>query len=174
MIKKQSERFICPECGCEEYEIMEHEDYMKYEDGTLIGTFPSYMAECKNCRQPVFMNYIDKENRRIMSKFEREHFDLMSLEEIKALPRIYEISGADFLTVMEFGETHDIDGNNNWEYFDIWDGDTPTDEEEKKLKKVQNDPKCYIKLLKTAKDSIPEDVYARSLETAERLAKKGK
>lgn len=170
MLKKKSERFECIECGCEEYDIEELETRVKDENGNLIGRYPTYVATCKRCGQPMFMDYIDRENKKLEAAFLREHFNLLSVEEIRKLPRRYNISRKDFMTVLSLGTCHQID-ENTWEVFDIWAGDAPNDEEEQKLKKVKRDPKYFIELLKEAKDKLEDEVYNRALETAQKLIK---
>lgn len=92
MRKNKNEKFECIACGCEEYEIKNYGATLKEEDGTIIGRYPFYVAECKECGQPVFMDYLDRENKRVEAEFMRKHFDLLSVEEIRKLPRRYNVS----------------------------------------------------------------------------------
>lgn len=170
MKKDTREKFECIECGCEEYEIEKLETRVKDENGNLIGRYPTYVATCKECGQPMFMDYIDRENKKLEAAFLREHFNLLSTEEIRRLPRRYNISREDFMKILGIGTSHQID-ENTWEVFDIWAGDVPNDEEEQKLKKVNKDPKFFIKLLNDAKDRLSEEVYNRALARAEQLSK---
>ena len=171
MLKKdKSESFKCLACGCTEYDIKNYGAIYRDEDtGKVIGRIPFYMAVCKDCGQPSHMRYIDKENRRVESEFERNNAEMLSLDQIKSLPRRYNVSRADFLKVMHISNVHDVDGNNNWEEFDIWDGDLPSNDEEERLEKVYKNPKAWIEVRKANKDLVSKEVYERSVERAESL-----
>lgn len=171
MLKKnKSEKFVCPVCGCEEYDIKNNGSVYKDENGKVIGKCDYYVPTCRNCGQPVHMEYVDKANRKAEAEFERNKWpDMLTADQIKSLPRRYNLSRDEFLRVMHISNVHDKDGENNWETFDIWDGDLPSNDEEERLEKVYHDPKAWMDILEANKNLVTKETYERSMERAKTL-----
>ena len=172
MLRKFESR-ICPECEKEitEYQVDEFDSRFERSDGSLIGTCKKEQASCPYCGQPLYVEELEKEYKHRRSECLSEWFGLMSLGEICALPRRYNISREHFETVLGITEFHKTTSG-EIDKWCLWDGDTPNADEELALESVRDNPEYFIEMLEARRDLIPEDAYEKSLARAKMLADK--
>lgn len=164
---------ICPHCGSQKGYRTDDVNVMFYSDAERkreVGRYKEKQAVCKACGLPIYVREIADENAKALAEYRRSHDGFMSLEEIKKLPKKYDIDRKSFVKVCGFKSTHIISGVRV--RFNLWKGDIPTHAEDAQLKRFRANPKEFMMKLEKAKPVLEPEVYERSMKRTKELVAK--
>lgn len=151
---------FCPECRQDvKYSVKE-----KAEVAELKGEayeFTSHTAYCEKCGGEVYVAELEDENLKALYDAYRQKHDIISLEDIRAIPEKYNIGKRPLSLLLGWGEQT---------FSRYYDGDMPTKQYSEILKQIYSDPAYYLSLLEKSKDNLKSDkAYKKSKATTEGL-----
>lgn len=127
-------------------------------------TFKGQEAICDNCNKPVFVEEIDNANRiALYASFKKEN-DIISVSEIKAILRKYNIGAKPLSELLGWGI------NTIPRYLK---GDIPKADYSAKLRRIAAEPDYFLSLLKGASDILKPVAYDKSMRATEEAIKGG-
>lgn len=134
-----------------------NEYFIKEENlsGSLKGNIYSYKgkkAYCKKCHKVVFVHEINDYNLYKLNESYRKKNNIISLDDIKDIPKKYNIGKRPLSIVLGWGELT---------YSRFIEADTPTKEYSETLIKIRDDIDYFEKLLDNSKDKISKIAYEK-------------
>ncbi len=131
--------------------------------GTIRGVEYKYKGKeaiCKNCGRLVFVPELNDENLDALYSVYRKTNDIVSLEDVRSIPKKYNIGKKPLSLLLGWGEQT---------LSRYLDGDVPSRQNSETLKELAINPISYLNLLETNKDKITELVYEKSKKAADAL-----
>jgi len=151
---------FCPECRQDvKFSVKENVDSAELKGEAY--DFTSKTAYCDECGAEVYVPEIEDENLKALYDVYRQKHDIISLEEIRAIPEKYNIGKRPLSLLLGWGEQT---------FSRYYDGDMPAKQYSEKLKQVLADPAYYLSLLETGKENLKSDkAYEKSKAATEIL-----
>lgn len=151
---------FCPECRQDvKFSIKE-----KTESAELKGEVYEFISKttfCEKCGGEVYVPEIEDENLKSLYDVHRQRNDIISLEDIRAIPEKYSIGKRPLSLLLGWGEQT---------FSRYYEGDMPTKQYSEKLKEVFSDPAYYLSLLENGKNNLKSNkAYEKSKVATERL-----
>lgn len=126
----------CPICNGE-LQVSEHEKEA-YIGDKLVGHYTEKHLMCKNCYARVFDRALEEENRQSRNEFWRKYYNLISLEDIKKLPRRLKATREVISKALKISNKGPLDN------LTVWDGELPTKEESERMEKALNNVNYFL------------------------------
>lgn len=151
---------FCPECRQDvKYSVRE-----KTESADLKGEayeFTSLTAYCEKCGGEIYVAELEDANLKVLYDAYRQRHDIISLEDIRAIPEKYNIGKRPLSLLLGWGEQT---------FSRYYDGDMPTKQYSELLRQIYADPTYYLSLLEKSKDNLKSDkAYEKSKAATEGL-----
>ena len=127
--------------------------------GVEIVRYPGKDCYCNECGNPVFVDWIDDENRASFSAVFRQKHSIISLEDILKIPEIYNIGKRPLSLLLGWGELT---------YSRYADGQMPSVKYSNVLKELLRNPVAYSSLLERNKDMISDVTYRKTRAACDR------
>lgn len=123
--------------------------------------FVSQKAYCEKCASEVYVAKLEDDNLKALYDVYRQKNDIVSLEEIRAIPKKYGIGKRPLSLLLGWGEQT---------FSRYYDGDMPTKQYSEILKKIYSDPRYYLSLLESSKEKLISDkTYKKSMSATKNL-----
>ncbi|NLD05943.1 MAG: DUF4065 domain-containing protein [Synergistaceae bacterium] len=152
---------FCPECREDvRYSVIKREETAKLKGETY--EFVSHIAFCEKCGEEIYVALLEDRNLKALYDAYRQRHDIISLENIRAIPEKYGIGKRPLSLLLGWGELT---------FSRYYDGDIPTKQYSQILKKIYSDPVYYLSsLLEGNKDKLKSDkTYEKSKAETEKL-----
>ncbi|ADY55507.1 phage-associated protein-like protein [Syntrophobotulus glycolicus DSM 8271] len=151
---------FCPECRQDaKYSVKE-----KTESAELKGEvyeFTAQTAYCEQCGEEVYVAELEDANLKALYDVYRQKNEIISLEDIQAIPEKYNIGKRPLSLLLGWGEQT---------FSRYYDGDMPTKQYSEILKQIYADPAYYLSLLEKSKENLKsEKAYEKSKASTQRL-----
>jgi uncharacterized phage-associated protein len=134
------------------------------ETATLKGAayeFVSRSAYCEQCGNAVYVAELEDRNLKSLYAEYRQRNDIISLDDVRAIPEKYNIGKKPLSLLLGWGEQT---------FSRYYDGDMPTKQYSDALKRIYASPSDYLSLLESGKDNLKsKTTYDKSKSMAERL-----
>lgn len=151
---------FCPVCREDvEFAVLKNKEtpILKGE----VYEFVSQKAYCEKCASEVYVAKIEDDNLKALYDVYRQKNDIVSLEEIRAIPKKYGIGKRPLSLLLGWGEQT---------FSRYYDGDLPTKQYSEILKKIYSDPGYYLSLLESNREKLMSDkTYKKSLAVTKNL-----
>lgn len=138
---------FCPECRRDvKYSVKKRVD-----TGELKGEvyeFTSQTAYCANCGEEVYVAELEDANLKTLYDAYRQRHDIISLDDIRAIPEKYNIGKRPLSLLLGWGEQT---------FSRYYDGDMPTKQYSKTLKQIYSDPAFYLSILKSNRGNLKSE-----------------
>ena len=147
-------KIFCTECR----EFIEYDIEEKEVTEELKGKEYTYIAEvtrCPICGEEVYVGEIDDRNMKKLYDEYRKDEDILSVEEIREIPEIYNISKKKLSKILGWGENT---------FSRYYDGKTPSKRYSDILKELKGNPIKYLEILDANKELIKQNEYQNSKE----------
>lgn len=155
----KEKKVFCEECRkLVNYKISEKETTRKLKDTNV--KFIEKIATCCECGGEVYVDELNDLNLDELYTQYRIANDIISLNEIRQIPKMYGIGKRPLSMVLGWGEQT---------FSRYYDGYIPTKQYSKILKTIFGNPYAYLTILGTNKDQISEVAYIKSRKAAEKL-----
>jgi putative zinc finger/helix-turn-helix YgiT family protein len=126
-----------------------------------VYEFTSQTAYCEKCGGEIYVAELDDANLKALYDAYRQRHDIISLEDIRAIPEKYNIGKRPLSLLLGWGEQT---------FSRYYDGDMPTKQYSEILKQICADPAYYLSLLERSKDNLKSDkAYEKSKTATETL-----
>ena len=152
----------CPECGHKGYEINKILAYADYDIfGNPNENGPKYLhmeAYCPVCKHLIYVDSIRQENIKNATNAQRKYFGLVSLSELKLLPKRYGVPREMVNIILDLDSElalKDSFGKS------IWEGEILTSDESDRVRMAINDASYFLKMLDEHKAVLPTEFYER-------------
>lgn len=123
--------------------------------------FVSHKAYCEKCAGEVYVAKLEDDNLKALYDVYREKNDIISLEEIRAIPKKYGIGKRPLSLLLGWGEHT---------FSRYCDGDIPTKQYSEILRKISSDPRYYLSLLESNREKLMSDkTYKKSMTVTKNL-----
>ena len=151
---------FCPECRQDvKYSVKENTESAELKGD--VYEFVSHTAFCEKCGSEVYVAELEDENLKALYDAYRQKHDIISLEDIRAIPKKYNIGKRPLSLLLGWGEQT---------FSRYYDGDMPTKQYSKILQQIYADPAYYLSLLERSKGNLKSDkAYEKSKATTETL-----
>mgnify|MGYP000850270327 FL=1 len=151
---------FCPECRQDvKYSVKENTESAELKGD--VYEFVSHTAFCEKCGREVYVAEIEDENLKALYDAYRQKHDIISLEDIRAIPKKYNIGKRPLSLLLGWGEQT---------FSRYYDGDMPTKQYSKILQQIYADPAYYLSLLERNKSNLKSDkAYEKSKAITEML-----
>lgn len=150
---------FCPECRQDvKYSVSEDTASAKLKGE--VYEFTSHTAYCEKCGGEVYAAKLEDENLKSLYDAYRQKNDIISLEDIRAIPEKYNIGKRPLSLLLGWGEQT---------FSRYYDGDMPTKQYSKILKQIYADPDYYLSLLERGKDNMKSDKAYKKSKTATKM-----
>ena len=151
---------FCPECRQDvKYSVKENTESAKLKGE--IYEFTSRTAYCEKCGGEVYVAELEDGNLESLYDAYRRRHEIISLEDIRAIPEKYNIGKRPLSLLLGWGEQT---------FSRYYDGDMPTKQYSEILRRIYSDPAYYLSLLERSKDNLKSDkAYQKSKAVTERL-----
>lgn len=151
---------FCPECRQDvKYSVKENTESAELKGE--VYEFTSHAAHCAKCGGEVYVAELEDENLKVLYDAYRQKHDIISLEDIRAIPEKYNIGKRPLSLLLGWGEQT---------FSRYYDGGMPTKQYSERLKQIYSDPAYYLSLLKKNKDNLKSDkAYEKSKAATERI-----
>lgn len=151
---------FCPECREDvRYSVIKREETAKLKGDTY--EFVSHIAFCEKCGEEIYVAQLEDRNLKALYDAYRQRHDIVSLENIRAIPEKYGIGKRPLSLLLGWGELT---------FSRYYDGDMPTKQYSQILKKIYSDPVYYLSYLEGNKDKLKSDkTYEKSKAETEKL-----
>jgi len=153
---------FCEKChGVKDYRIE-----MVKKEKDIKGELINYIAKeayCTDCGEQIFISSIRDYNLDMMDKAYREKAELITIEEIEKILKMYNIGKRPLSKLLGWGEVT---------LTRYLDGDIPTKQYSEKLKEILDKPEYVDGLLERNRNDISESTYKKSKEAINELFKK--
>lgn len=151
---------FCPGCRQDmKYSINENIESAKLKGE--VYEFISYTAFCEKCGGEIYVAELEDANLKALYDAYRQRHDIISLEDIRAIPEKYNIGKRPLSLLLGWGEQT---------FSRYFDGDMPTKQYSETMKQICIDPVYYLSLLERGKENLKSDkAYAKSKTAAEIL-----
>ena len=151
-----NQNVFCPECRLDmKYSVKE-----KNESAELKGElyeFTSHTAYCAKCGEEVYVAELEDANLKALYDAYRQRHDIITLENIRAIPEKYNIGKRPLSLLLGWGEQT---------FSRYYDGDMPTKQYSEILKQIYADPAYYFSLLERSKENLKSDKAYKKSKTA--------
>ena len=157
-------KIFCTECR----EFIEYNIEEKEVTEELKGKEYTYIAEvttCPICGEEVYVGEIDDRNMKKLYDEYRKEEGILSAEEIREIPKMYNISKKKLSKILGWGD-------NTFSRF--YDGKTPSKRYSDILKELKENPTIYLDILEVNKELIKQKEYQKSKEAALKVLKSNK
>ena len=147
-----TQRTWCYNCGYEGYVTEEVDAPLLFDEyGQAIegATYKYVEAYCPKCKTLIEVDSIREENIERKRQAEREHFGLISYEELRKIPKRYGVPREAVNIIL------DLEGES------IWEGEPLSSDESDRAKKALEDPRYFLERMDEVKDSLPRELYER-------------
>ena len=104
--------------------------------------FVSQKAYCEKCASEVYVAKLEDDNLKALYDVYRQKNDIVSLEEIRAIPKKYGIGKRPLSLLLGWGEQT---------FSRYYDGDMPTKQYSEILKKIYSDHLYFLSLLESSR-----------------------
>lgn len=151
---------FCPECRQSvRYAVKESIDSAELKGE--VYEFTAHTACCEKCGREIYVAELEDENLKALYDAYRQRNDLVSLEEIRAIPEKYNIGKRPLSLLLGWGEQT---------FSRYYDGDMPTKQYSEILRRICADPAYYLSILESSKDRLKsEKAYEKSKAVTESL-----
>lgn len=123
--------------------------------------FVSQKAYCEKCASEVYVAKLEDDNLKALYDVYRQKNDVISLEEIRTIPKKYGIGKRPLSLLLGWGEQT---------FSRYYDGDMPTKQYSEILKKICYDPGYYLFMLESNREKLISDrTYKKSMAVAKNL-----
>ena len=161
----------CYWCGCEDYEISEHEAYALHdENGNPIG--PKYkhiVVYCPECEHVFQIEEVNQGNLERKRQAERDFLGVVPYEDFLKLPKKYGVPREMIDIILNLES--DLMLKDGAYGVSLWDGEVPTSDESDRIQKALDDPAYFLECMD--KTDLPDDFCKRVRPRIEKMAKKG-
>lgn len=144
-------KIFCTECR----EFIEYNIEEKEVTEELKGKEYTYIAEvttCPICGEEVYVGEIDDRNMKKLYDEYRKEEGILSAEEIREIPKMYNISKKKLSKILGWGD-------NTFSRF--YDGKTPSKRYSDILKELKENPTRYFDILEVNKELIKQKEYQK-------------
>lgn len=151
---------FCPECRQDlKYSVKEIKDTAELKGE--VYEFNSHIAYCEKCGGEVYVAELEDKNLKALYDAYRQRHEIISLEDIRAIPEKYNIGKRPLSLLLGWGEQT---------FSRYYDGDMPTKQYSDILKKIYAEPAYYLSMLEKSKDKLKSDkAYEKSKKVTEML-----
>lgn len=151
---------FCPECRRDvNFSVTEKADSAELKGE--VYNFISKTAYCDECDAEVYVPAIEDENLKSLYDAYRQKHNIISLENIQAIPQKYNIGKRPLSLLLGWGEQT---------FSRYYDGDVPARQYSDKLKQVLADPAYYLSLLESGRNYLKSNkAYEKSKATTQSL-----
>lgn len=151
---------FCPECRQDvRFSVREKPDSAELKGE--VYEFISKNAYCDECGTEVYVPEIEDENLKSLYAVYRQKHNIISLEDIQAIPEKYNIGKRPLSLLLGWGEQT---------FSRYYEGDMPSKQYSEKLKQVLSDPAYYLSLLESGKENLKsEKAYEKSKAATDAL-----
>lgn len=152
-------KIFCTECR----EFVNYNVEEKEVTEELKGKEYTYIAEittCPICGEEVYVGEIDDRNMKKLYDEYRKEEGILSVDEIREIPEMYDISKKKLSKVLGWGDNT---------FSRYYDGKTPSKRYSDILKELKENPISYLEILEKSKVLIKEKEYQKSKEAAFRV-----
>ncbi len=151
---------FCPECRQDvKYSVKENK-----ETAVLKGEvfeFTAHTAFCEKCGGEIYVAELEDANLKALYDAYRQRHDIISLEDIRAIPEKYNIGKRPLSLLLGWGEQT---------FSRYFAGDMPTKQYSEILKQIYASPAHYLSLLEKSKDNLKSyQAYEKSKTTTKML-----
>lgn len=151
---------FCPECRQDvQYIVKENKESTELRG--RIYDFSARNAYCEKCGGEIYVAELEDENLEALYDEFRRKNDIISLQDIRAIPEKYNIGKRPLSLLLGWGEQT---------FSRYYDGDMPSKQYSEILKQIYNDPKYYLSLLEKGKDKLQSPLaYKKSKAAVDKL-----
>lgn len=130
---------------------------------TVKGEAFSYFgfeARCQCCQGELSVEYVDNKDLLAFNHVYRERKELVSLETVKKIPGLYNISQKNLSKLLGWGEST---------FSRFYKGELPSRQYSERLTEISENPEVYYQLLEKGREKIPEKSYQKTEVAVELL-----
>ena len=151
---------FCPECRQDAvYTVKEQRESAELKGA--VYEFIAQTAYCEQCAEEVYVAELEDANLKALYDAYRQKNEIISLEDIQAIPEKYNIGRRPLSLLLGWGEQT---------FSRYYDGDMPTRQYSDILMRLYADPTHYLFLLEQGKGNLKsKKAYEKSKATTERL-----
>lgn len=151
---------FCPECRRNvKYSVKRNKEAAELKGE--VFEFTSHSAYCDECGSEVYIAGLEDANLKALYDAYRQRHQMISLEDIRAIPEKYNIGKRPLSLLLGWGEQT---------FSRYFDGDMPTKQYSEILKQIYANPAYYLSLLEKNKDNLKSPkAYEKSKTATERL-----
>lgn len=139
---------FCPECRQDvSYSVREQNETAEIKGE--VYDFISHTAYCEKCGSEVYVPELSDENLRALYDVYRQRHDIISPDDIRAIPEKYNIGKRPLSLLLGWGEQT---------FSRYFDGDIPTKQYSEIMKQIYSDPAYFLALLERNKDALKSEI----------------
>lgn len=155
----KEKKVFCEECRkLVNYNVSEKETIRNLKDTAV--QFNEKIATCCECGCEVYVDELNEDNLNELYRQYRIANDIITLDKIKEIPKMYNIGKRPLSLVLGWGEQT---------FTRYYDGYIPSAQYSKVLEQIYADPYEFLTILNTNKNKITTITYSKSKTAAEQL-----